>query len=240
MIRRYIARISLPAIILALSACSAGVDDGQLVRDIAEFNEATRELAPGTRIVLANGTWTDVELRLKGNGTADAPIELTAEEPGKVIISGESNLGISGEHIVVSGLVFRDGYTPASEVISFRTAKDELANNSRVTNTVIDSFNNPERSSSDTWVGIYGKNNRFDHNTLVNKGNRGVTLAVKMNTKDSQENGHIIEYNYLGPRQTLGSNGGETLRIGTSHYSREFSNTVVRKNYFDRTSGDCC
>ena len=32
----------------------------------------------------------------------------------------------------------------------------------------------------------------------------------------------------------LGSNGGETLRIGTSHYSMFNSNTLVENNYFDR------
>ena len=163
---------------------------------------------------------------------------MTAEEPGKVIITGQSNLAFSGSNIVVSGLVFKDGYTPTSEVISFRTSKEELANNSRVTNTVIDGFSNPERHDSDTWVAIYGKNNQFDHNSLIGKGNRGVTLAVRLNTEASLENGHVIEYNYFGPRETLGSNGGETLRVGTSHYSREYSNTVVRNNYFDRTSGE--
>ncbi|MFK8053841.1 MAG: polysaccharide lyase 6 family protein [Woeseiaceae bacterium] len=222
-----------------LAACASTTStDGRLVRNIDEFNAAAKTLSPGDKLVLANGVWSDVELALRATGTADAPIMLVAQTAGDVIISGESNLSISGEYIVVSGLVFKDGFTPTSEVISFRTSKNELASHSRVTNTVIDSFSNPERHSSDTWVAIYGKNNRFDHNSLLNKGNRGVTLAVKMNTEASHENGHIIEYNYFGPRQTLGSNGGETLRIGTSHYSREFSNSVVQNNYFDRTSGE--
>ncbi len=219
------------------AACSTPETTG-LVRNLDEFDAAVAAAQPGDRIVLANGTWTDVELRVHGEGLPDAPIEITAEEAGKVIISGQSNLGISGSHILVSNLVFKNGHTPTSAVIEFRTSKEDLANNSRVTNVVIDSFTNPERHSSDVWVAIYGKNNRFDHNTLINKGNAGVTLAVRMNTEASRENGHVIEYNYFGPRQTLGSNGGETLRIGTSHYSREYSNTVVQYNYFDRTSGE--
>ena len=237
MIRNACRLIALPALLANFMACSAG-SGGTLVRDIDEFNAATRDLEPGDRIILANGVWNDVELRLRANGLPEAPVELTAEDPGKAIISGQSNLGISGEYIVVSDLVFKNGYTPTSEVISFRTARDELANNSRVTNTVIDGFSNPERYSSDIWVALYGKNNRFDHNTLLNKGNSGVTLAVRLTTEASQENGHIIEYNYFGPRQTLGSNGGESLRVGTSHFSREYSNTVVRRNFFDRTSGE--
>jgi poly(beta-D-mannuronate) lyase len=229
--------IVLFAFILSLVSCAQS-DDAGLVRTLEEFNNAVATLQPGDKIVLANGVWTDVELELKADGLPDQPIELTAEEPGKVIISGESNLRFSGSHIIVSGLVFKDGFTPTSEVISFRTSKEELANNSRVTNSVIDNFTNPERHDSDTWVGIYGKNNQFDHNSLIGKGNRGVTLAVKMTTEGSRENHHVIEYNYFGPRAALGSNGGETLRIGTSHYSREYSNTVVQYNYFDRTGGE--
>ena len=228
----------LPLVLIAALASCTQDDGGNLVRTIEEFDAAIATLQPGDKVVLANGTWTDVEFELKAEGLPDQPIELTAEEPGKVIITGQSNLAFSGSHIVVSGLVFKDGYTPTSEVISFRTSKEELANNSRVTNTVIDGFSNPERHDSDTWVAIYGKNNQFDHNSLIGKGNRGVTLAVRLNTEASLENGHVIEYNYFGPRETLGSNGGETLRVGTSHYSREYSNTVVRNNYFDRTSGE--
>ena len=36
----------------------------------------------------------------------------------------------------------------------------------------------------------------------------------------------------------LGSNGGETLRIGTSTWSRKNSFTVVENNYFDRCNGE--
>ena len=186
------------AVIAALVSCAPD-DDAQLVRTMEEFDQAVAMLQPGDQVILANGVWTDVEFKFRAEGLPDQPIELKAEEPGKVIITGQSNLGISGEHIVVSGLVFRDGFTPTSEVISFRTSSQELANHTRVTNTVIDNFSNPERFVSDIWVSIYGKNNRFDHNSLLNKGNSGVTLAVRLNTEDSLDNDHVIEYNYFGP-----------------------------------------
>jgi poly(beta-D-mannuronate) lyase len=103
---------------------------------------------------------------------------------------------------------------------------------------VIDNYNNPERFESDYWIGIYGKNNRFDHNYLTGKRNHGVTLAVRLTTEESQQNHHIIEYNYFGHRPVLGSNGGETIRIGTSHHSLTNSNTIVQNNYFDRCNGE--
>ncbi len=120
----------------------------------------------------------------------------------------------------------------------FARNKENLANHSRVTEVVIDGFNNPERTETDYWVSIYGKHNRFDHNHLAGKSNNGVTLAVRLNTEASQENHHRIDHNYFGHRPILGSNGGETMRIGTSHYSLTDSFTVVENNYFDRCNGE--
>lgn len=213
--------------------------DGQiLVSTQAEYADAVKSLEPGDTIVLANGRWENFEVLFSGQGTADAPISLRAETPGKVFLTGQSNLRLAGDWLDVSGLVFTDGFTPTREVISFRRTKGDLANNSRVHNVVIDDYNPSERTSADFWVMIYGKNNRFDHNTLVNKRNRGVTLAVRMNTEESRENNHRIDHNYFGPRPILGSNGGETLRVGTSHHSRSDSFTLVENNYFDRCDGE--
>ncbi len=209
-----------------------------LVNDKSEYQEVSNRLEAGDKVILANGIWQDFEILFQGQGTAEQPIVLTAQEKGKVIISGQSNLSLYGEHLIVSGLVFKDGHTPTSTVISFRKSENELANNSRVTEVVIDSFNNPERYDTDFWVMMYGKNNRFDHNHLEGKSNKGVTMAVRLNTEESQNNHHRIDHNYFGPRQMLGSNGGETLRIGTSHYSLTDSFTVVENNYFDRTNGE--
>lgn len=209
-----------------------------LVRNITQFNQVVPILKPGDTVILANGEWQDVELQFKANGTQDKPVTLKAQTPGKVIITGQSNLQFSGEYLIIEGLVFTKGYTPTGEVISFRTSPTEVARYSRLTNVVIDNYSHPERQLSDLWVSIYGKYNRIDHNSFINKRNRGVTVAVRMNYEDSRENYNVIEYNYFGPRQVLGANGGETLRLGTSHFSKEFSFTTVQNNYFDRTNGE--
>ncbi len=204
----------------------------------AEFADALSNAKPGDKIILSNGTWKDFDILFAAEGTADRPIQLVAETPGKVVLTGQSSLRLSGNHLIVSGLVFKNGFTPRNEVISFRADDDNLANNSRVTNTVIDGYSNPERRQRDLWVGLYGKNNTFDHNHLSGKMNAGPTLAIRLNTEDSQENRHRITNNYFGPRPVFGSNGGETLRIGTSHFSMTQSLSVVENNYFDRCSGE--
>jgi len=233
----WLIKLTLVALVLKLFVVQVFATE-MLVKSQKEYIKALHSVRPGDSIVLAKGVWTDFEILFTGKGTQDKPITLKAEEKGQVILSGQSNLRLAGEHLVVSGLVFRNGYTPTSAVISFHRTKGQYANHSRVTEVVIDHYNNPERTENDTWVAIYGKHNRFDHNHLAGKSNRGVTLAVRLNSEESRENYHRIDHNYFGPRSILGSNGGETLRIGTSHYSLTNSYTTVENNYFDRCDGE--
>ncbi|WP_300379076.1 polysaccharide lyase 6 family protein [Henriciella sp.] len=248
--------ISLTAISLALAGCAAAqhapasaqtpqaenadhsATKQTVVQTQEEAESAIKAAQPGTEIILANGKWEDFDLLFEAQGTADAPVVLSAQTPGEVILTGQSSLRLAGEHLLVSGLVFRDGYSPRDSVISFRKDSSNLANNSRVTETVIKGYSQPDRAQRDTWVMLYGRNNVFDHNHLAGKTNSGPTLAVRLDSEESRENNHEIRNNYFGPRPIFGSNGGETLRIGTSHYSLTHSGTLVEGNYFDRCSGE--
>ncbi|WP_111979845.1 chondroitinase-B domain-containing protein [Algibacillus agarilyticus] len=225
--------------LFVVSCASSLVETNEiLVKTPSEYKQAVKNVKAGQTIVLANGTWNNFEITFKAQGTENAPVTLKAQDKGKVILTGQSNLRLAGEYLVVEGLVFKDGYTPTSEVVSFQINKKEMANHSRVSEIVIDNFSNPDRFESDYWVGIYGRHNRFDHNHLEGKRNKGVTVAVRLNTEASQENHHRIDHNYFGPRPIFGSNGGETLRIGTSHHSLTNSYTLVENNYFDRCDGE--
>lgn len=222
-----------------LLSCAAPVRaEHYFVRNQSEYAKALRGVKAGDVIILANGEWRDFDLVITGRGRKNAPITLISEEAGKVILTGQSSLRIGGQYVLVTGLVFKDGYSPRSEVISFRRNKEDQATNSRVTEVVIDGYSKPGRYDNDYWVGLYGSNNRFDHSYVAGKTNKGVTLAVRLDTEESRENGHRIDHNYFGPRPVLGSNGGETLRIGTSRYSMFNSNTLVENNVFDRCDGE--
>lgn len=230
--------LCLSLIVTFLAFAQESTSNKSKVHTVVEFNTAVVNSKPGDVIILSNGIWNNAELLFEGKGTATNPITLTVEDKGKVIISGASNLRIAGEYLVVEGLVFKNGFTPTTELISFRKDEKFLANNCRLTQCVIDNFSNPERHESDYWISVYGKNNRIDHNHIEGKQNLGVTMAVRLNSKESQENYHHIDHNYFGPRPNLGANGGETLRIGTSHFSLTDSKTLVEYNYFNRCNGE--
>jgi len=229
---------AVAAFLALLCAAHSAVAAETRVRNQEEYRDAVERARPGDVIVLANGVWRDFEILLAGHGKPGRPITLTAETKGQVVVSGQSNLRLAGSHLVVSGLVFKDGHSPTGAVISFRRTEGEPANHSRVTETVIDRFNNPERHEIDFWVLMFGRHNRFDHNHLEGKGNLGVTMAVRLDGEENQRNRHRIDHNYFGPRPILGSNGGETLRIGTSHHSLADSLTLVENNVFERCDGE--
>ncbi len=226
-------------ILLALGLMPASANaEHYYVRNQNEYAHALSQISAGDIIIMADGEWRDFEIVITGRGTQDNPITLISESPGGVILTGQSNLRIGGNYILVTGLVFRDGYSPTGEVISFRRDSNDLARNSRVSEVVIDNFSKPDRNETDYWVAMFGSNNRVDHSHFEGKTNRGVTFAVRLDARESRNNNHRIDHNYFGPRPVLGSNGGETLRIGTSRYSMHDSNTVVENNVFDRTDGE--
>ncbi|MEZ0471469.1 polysaccharide lyase 6 family protein [Luteimonas salinilitoris] len=232
-------RCSLVALCILIPAAASAAQGRSLrVSTQAEYADAVDSLQPGDTLVLADGEWRDFQVVLTGKGESGRPITLTAQTPGKVILTGRSNLRMAGEHLHVSDLVFRDGWSPTGEVVSFRRTREQRANHSRVSGIVIDRFNNPDRRLSDHWVALYGHDNRFDHNHIVGKTNAGTTLVVVRDEQQGLDNRHRIDHNWFGPRPNLGSNGGETIRVGTSHDSLSDSHTAVEYNWFEHCDGE--
>ncbi|RIJ42507.1 polysaccharide lyase 6 family protein [Pontibacter oryzae] len=225
-------------LLLTLSLSSAWTPraTSTLVKNQAELKAAIARAKPGDTLVMANGQWENVSILFEGQGKAEMPIVLTAQEKGKVILSGQSEIRIAGEFLEVNGLHFKNGMAPSNTVISFRKDSKTVANNCRVTNCVIQDYSNV--GADEKWVNIYGKHNRFDHNLLEGKKSEGTTLVVWLSDSASLENKHRIDHNYFGHRPALGKNGGETIRIGTSDHSMHRSQTVVEQNYFYRCDGE--
>lgn len=209
-----------------------------LVKNINEFNHTLKNITPGDTITLANGVWNNVTLHFKANGTLGNPIVLQAQTPGKVKIEGTSTLVLDGNYLTVSGLLFINGHGNGDYVISYAASSKNPSTHCRVTNCAIIDFNLPHRFPGDDWVAMYGNHNRFDHNYITEKKDAGRALVVKLNSPKSQNNHNRIDHNYFGKRERLGSNGGETIRIGTSTYSMKTSATTVEDNYFEHCNGE--
>lgn len=221
---------------LALVCCTNQPQDEN---DISEINQRISEALPGDTIILANGTWPDVVINFDATGTEDAPIILQAETAGQCTFTGKSKVYISGQHLILSGINFENGTSPEGAVISFQSEDgNRKASYSRVTQCAIQNFSNSDRLSSDNWVAIDGTHNRFDHNYIGTKLNLGTTLIVEISDSLATNNYHSIDSNYFAPKPRMGSNGGETIRVGASSQSLKPSNLSLFGNYFDRCNGE--
>jgi len=225
-------------LVFALIASSTLVAKGYKVLNINQLNEKIKTVLPGDSIVMANGVWKDAQIVFKGNGKKGKYIFLKAETAGKVFIEGESSLSISGNWLQVSGLIFTKGYTPGKTVIDFKTSKTDYAYNCVVKNCVIDKFNQPYRETTDNWVALWGQHNTVEYCYFGGKTNEGTTLIICPNDSNSIHNKHLIYRNYFGPRPRLGSNGGESMRLGTSEVCTFISETTVEGNFFERCNGE--
>ncbi len=205
------------------------------VRSAAEIKSYLPTLQPGDTLLMQNGYWKNQQIEFKAQGAENQPIVLKAETPGKVWLTGQSNLRIGGQFAVVDGLYFVKGYSPQGAVVEFRDNTHQPAYHCRLTNSAIVDFNPPSKDTDYKWISLYGQYNRVDHCYFAGKNHSGTTLVVWLST---QPNYHQIDHNHFGPRPELGKNGAETIRIGTSDYSMYDSYTTVEWNYFEHCDGE--
>jgi poly(beta-D-mannuronate) lyase len=224
---------------LSLVACQETSNTNKLmVNNADELQDAITNAQPGDNIVMAKGTWKDIKIEFTANGSEGKPITLMAEIPGEVFIEGESNLKFGGEYLVVNGLYFRNGFTPSNAVIDFKLKKSQVANHCRVTNCVIEDYNQLQRDKADHWVEFWGRHNQLDHCYIAGKSNRGPTVRVSIRGNESIKNYHQIVNNHFGPRPRKGGPRGETIQIGDSYTSMSPCNMTVADNLFEKCNGE--
>jgi poly(beta-D-mannuronate) lyase len=196
---------------------------------------ASSNARPGDLILMEDGIWKDADILFEAEGTAEQPIRLRAQTPGKVVLTGRSRLRVAGSHLVVEGLWFKEGDAGTKDVLEMRANTSKHAHHCRVTNCAISDYNPTDRETENKWISLYGTHNRVDHCALVGKRNAGQSLVVWLSGKP---NYHQVDHNYFGPRPELGSNGGETVRVGTSEWSMSDFRTVVEYNLFQECNGE--
>jgi len=232
---------------LLLFACRAQAAVTQ-VKTAAELVQAVPQAKPGDVIELVDGTYSNFEAVLRGQGREGAPVVIRAQTPGRVVLNGASAVELDGSWLELRGLVFRDGNPPLQKTATdtSNAAIKIKGRHNRLTETTIINFSRhykegdaakADKPASHRWVGLWGQHHRVDHNHFEGKHGAGVLLTVWRDSAAPDH--HRINHNaFIDVAYGHEQNGWETIRIGTSPHSQSDSFTVVEHNYFERCDGE--
>ncbi|MEO2019091.1 MAG: polysaccharide lyase 6 family protein [Fuerstiella sp.] len=107
----------------------------------------------------------------------------------------------------------------------------------RITNcAVVNNLPAAQKQGSTRFLSVYGARHRIDHCYLAGKTTEGATMVVWLAA--GREAAHRIDHNHFGPRQRLGKNGGETIRVGDSKTSMLTAACVLEHNLFEKCDGE--
>lgn len=227
---------------VALMACAPCAAEVHEVATCAEANAIAAEGAaqPGDEIIIADGEWLDANLEIRCSGEEGAPVTVRPRTPGDLTLTGASSILITGSHVVVSGIQMLGGARAVAddgvERDQRRAPIDIHGNHCRVTECAIVDYNPVGREERYMWVVVRGVGNRVDHCYFRGQDHSGVTLIV--NPMRGQPNEARIDHNHFAGKPPLGANGGETIRVGTSHVSVYNSRTTVENNLFEHCDGE--
>jgi poly(beta-D-mannuronate) lyase len=214
----------------------------QLVSTNAALATAITNASSGTTIILANGTWTNVQININKTGTAISPINIKAETAGSVFFEGNSYVKMGGSYINFEGVIFRNpsGLSVSNSIITFKSSSE--CQYCKLTNIKIDSYNGTaaQETSVFKWVLLYGDHNEISYCSFIGK--YGVGSIINDNRDSSTPDYSKIHHNYFASRTPVGEvnllNDQDAIRIGNSATSLYPSYTEVYNNYFYDFSGE--
>ncbi|MDA9585103.1 polysaccharide lyase 6 family protein, partial [Flavobacteriaceae bacterium] len=237
----------LISIIVILLSCNTTF--GQLVSSHSELTAAISNASAGTTIILSDQTWTDVQISINKNGTAENPIIIKAQTPGSVFFEGRSNVSLGGSYIIFEGVIFQNAsglitsVDKIEPIIEFRDTSNNDCIHCLVRNIKINSYNGT--SSQETlkfkWIIIYGEYNEVSYSSFIGK--NGVGSIINDNHNNSTPDYSKIHHNYFADRVPVnnninGLNDQDAIRIGVSTTSLSDSFTEVYDNFFNNWSGE--
>ncbi|MFI6940051.1 polysaccharide lyase 6 family protein [Streptomyces sp. NPDC050418] len=200
------------------------------VRTLDELRAAIDRARPGDRIVVADGTYTvptDAPVLIRDtHGTGRAPVTITAQTRGGVVLEGEQSFVLEkSSHVTLSGFAFRQ-----------RTTLDVPPDCSHIRLTRND-FQLADIEGLH-WVMVRADDSKVDHNHFHGKSTLGIFLGVEgAGTDEMAQRVHIYR-NHFSDHSFAGSNGGEPIRLGVSPRALSSARAVVEYNLFERCDGD--
>ena len=203
-----------------------------MVQDSMQLAAALQGAQPGDVIILKNGSWKNADIAVTKGGEPGKPVEIRAEKPGEVILSGSSKLGINAPYVTVDGLVFYQGAIAKDAVIQFNS------HHGIVRETAIIDYNPASFETGYYWVFFAGSYNQIDRCYLKGKNHMEPLVGNKFDGSqhNSVTNSFIQDIPYAEP------NGREIFRVwGPGQFIRDDENGAfftIEGNLFDHADGE--
>jgi Chondroitinase B len=221
--------VPLPLRLLALLALIGTRDAAaatDLVRSIPELQTRIARAGAGDLIVVANGAYTTTAaIVVDRAGTADHPIRIRAETPGRVEIAGAHGFIVNGPAAFVEIDGFR--FTHAAGQTSIASGATHI----RFTRNVF------ACAGKGAYLTIAGDDAQIDRNEFRDKKTLGNMIDVR-GTATQVAQRVWIHHNYFHDFADAGGNGAETIRFGHSDISLSRGLGLIEHNLFLRCTGE--
>lgn len=198
-----------------------------------ELSGALQAAQPGDVLILKNGMWTDAKLVVSQGGQAGQPVEIRAESPGGVTLSGASFLEINAPYVTIDGLLFHGGATTRASVIQFKS------HHGVVRHTAIIDYNPPAFETECYWVFFAGDHNLVDRCYFKGKNNLHPLIG---NAIEASRHNTVSRSYFKRIPYRANANGREIIRVWGSGKLEERDDDgayfTIEGNLFDHADGE--
>jgi len=198
--------------------------EGVLVSSVKEIELAIENKA--SQINLEDGIYHDLRIEVNYSGTENAKIKIVAQNPGRVVIAGNSHIELNGNYIYLSGFDFDKGHRDKKEALILVEGK-----HNRISHTRFRNYN----QVTGVWIQLNGQYNQVDYCWF--EGKTSAASYINVDVPKEGGNHHLVDHNFFS-RPPLGKNGGSAMRIGHGSMATRFCYTVVEYNLFQECSGE--
>ncbi|WP_163132582.1 polysaccharide lyase 6 family protein [Agarivorans sp. Alg241-V36] len=214
----------------------------------------SKEMAAGTTLCLADGEFSgDLQISFGGAGTAEQPIKIAAQNPGKAILKGgEVAINMGGTYTQLQGIVFEE-VRYGSNLIATRFGTNDLCHNCRISEIAI--IDAKAEDDYGILLHIYGKNVWLDHSIVSGKTVKNPMISFNRWVDDSWDEatklaelaqGIVVYNNYIANRTPADNkmyagssdNDYEAIRTGLSFTHHYPGNSFIVRNVFERIQGE--
>ncbi|MEM0896453.1 MAG: chondroitinase-B domain-containing protein, partial [Verrucomicrobiota bacterium] len=197
------------------------------VNSIPELQSAIDSAAPGDRIILANGVYTNSGYISVGcAGSATNPITIEAEGVGGAEIIRTHGFRITSTAAYVTVKGFKFTHTSGRNLIASGAVFCGFTHN------IFDC------TGSGDYLVVSADDSEIGYNEFRNRSEGGQMITVNAVASGQIARRTWIHHNYFHDYPYTGWNGSETIKLGLGNLSPSVGNAVIEYNLFDRCDGE--